>query len=289
MRPSAPLLLCFAVTTAHAEEATAPGGVDPSVASRWELSAAAGVSNIEFGIPGMFVMGTSARSTEPMGATPHSQFEPNALFALRYRITERLTWSVPTLSFAYAGGNAGEREWIPWGGLTSWGAGYSSIEGFIADGQLGAGIGLREWLGGDTSLNLTTSATSAFNYTSQRHCIGASCPSWAGPTTWIASATGGVSRRLGDALTVNLGVGISRIVAANDPMDVGTQRVSFGSVQDIGLRRLPLIEAQLNRNWSLDGYAAAAYVPSTSRLEQHYLVGFTRRWLASTPRGHRQD
>ncbi len=248
---------------------------------------AAGMSNITTGIPGMLVMGTSARATDATAPTTVTRLEPSALLSLRYRVSERTTWSIPTLSFAYAGGLAGHREWIPWGGLTSWSAGYSSVEGFIAAGQLGAGLGVREWVGAATSLNVSAGATSNFAYNANRICDPAArCSPWSAPTTWVASATGGISHRLNATLTVNVGVGVARVVATSDAMDVGAQRVSFGSVQDIGLRRLPLVEAQVSRNWSIDGYAAAAYVPSSNRLEQHYLVGFTRRWLpaSSTPR-----
>jgi hypothetical protein len=291
MRTSAPLLMCLLAGSAYAEEVDGPDAVGPAMASRWELSLAAGMSSIDTDIPGMFMMGTSARSTSPTAPETVSRLEAAAIFGLRYRISDRITWSVPTLSFAYAGGSVGRREWIPWGGLTSWGAGFSSLGGFIAQGKLGAGIALREWLGSSTALNLTAGASSEFTYLSRPICTqptGAACSGWDGPMTWVASASGGISHRLGQTITVNLGVGLARVVAAGDAMDVGAQRISLGSVQDVGLRRLPTVEAQLNRNWTLDGYAAASYAPSANRIEQHYLVGFTRRWLPEAPAARRQ-
>lgn len=292
MRYAAPFIaLGLFANTANAEDPDTEIAVSHD--SRWEreLTIAAGISSMSFTMPGMQLMGSdsTARAVMP-GAVSESQIEPSALFALRYRIRDRVLWSIPTLSFAYLGGTAGQREWIPWAGVTSWGAGYSSIEHFIAQGGLGAGIGIREWLGPSTAINFTAGATSAFRYTSNPTCPpGTMCDaSWVPPETWTAAVTAGGSHRIGNAVTLNIGVGGSqRLLVEGRPADGSEQRgvsVSIGSVQAIGLRQLPLIQAQVSQRWSLDGYAAASFDVSREHLEHRYLVGFTRVWWTPATR-----
>jgi hypothetical protein len=57
-------------------------------------------------------------------------------------LTDRWQWMLPTLGFAYRGGDHGGLEWIPWGGLVGMGLGGSSIEGFIFEAQPAAGLDL---------------------------------------------------------------------------------------------------------------------------------------------------
>jgi opacity protein-like surface antigen len=267
---SVPLLLFAVPATAYAQEAQTPEA--SADVQRWDISVAAGVSSVTMPMPGMEVLGTVPRRTMS-GTNTDSSLETSLLVSLRYRIGERVVWSVPTLSFAYLGGEAGEREWIPWGGLTGWGVGYSSVQHLIVQGDLGAGIGLREWIHPSFALNVTGAATSAFSYQGEALCpVGMMCPSWQGPTTWVGSATAGVSHRIADRVTFNLGVGVSHNIAG----DSSGTTVSFGSVQALALRQLPLLQAQLSQRWSLDGYALGAYDRTADRIEQRYLVGFTR-------------
>jgi hypothetical protein len=278
MRLAVIFVVAFA-STASAED------LDSQLAttSRWELTAAAGISTTSVAMPGMQLMSGSARAVSGMPGMTDTSAEPSALFALRYRITDRVLWSIPTLSFAYLGGTA-EREWIPWGGLTSWGAGYSSIEHFIGAGELGAGAGLREWLATTSAVNFTASVASQFQYTSSPICpVGGMCrPSWITPDTWRATVTAGASHRVGTALTLNLGIaGSQRLLYEGGPASGSDERgmtVAIGSVQTIGLRLLPLVQAHVSPRWSIDGYAAAAYDLSRERFEQTYLVGVTRVW-----------
>ncbi len=258
-------------TTAHAQEAQTE---DTNVGvQRWDMAVAAGVSNTTYGLPGMQLLGTAARSS--MSTESNSTLEPTMLFTMRLRLSERLVWSVPTLSFAYLGGEAGKREWIPWAGLTSWSLGYSSIEHLIFDGGLGAGIAAREWVSPATALNVTAGASSAFHYRGIAICAaGEMCPSWRGPTQWTASASAGISQQLGDTVTLNLGGGVARDLSSD-----GATSVSFGSVQAVGLRQLPLMQARVNRHWFIDGYAMGTYDVTRDRVEQRYLLGFTRVWL----------
>jgi hypothetical protein len=238
-----------------------------------DFSLALGASETTIGepMPGMQLLGTTQRSVE--GTMPsESTFEPSMLFSLRYRLGERVVWSAPTLSFAYLGGDPRGTEWIPWGGLTSWGAGYSSIQHLIVDGSLGAGIGVRQWLGSELSLNATAGASQQFEYASLVECpTDQMCDHvlWPKPR---GTATVGATYRLTPSVTVNAGVGASTQLGGDETT------VSFGSVQSLGLRTLPLVEARINSRWSVDGYAAAAYDRTRSRYEQTYLLGVTRVW-----------
>jgi hypothetical protein len=271
MRAALSIVFTLVGATAYAQEAPTEE-VHPDAQS-WDMAFAAGVSNVTYPMPGMQLMGTSARSTMS-GDDTAASLEPTTLFSLRYRIADRVLWSVPTLSFAYLGGTYGQREWIPWAGLTGWGLGYSSIESLIVDGDLGAGIAAREWLAPATAINVTAGAASAFHYRGTPVCAaGEMCPSWQGPSRWVASTTVGVSQRLGDSFSLNLGAG-----AARDLSGDGSTSVSIGSVQAIALRQLPLLQARLNERWYLDGYAMATYDLTRDRVEQRYLLGFTRVW-----------
>jgi hypothetical protein len=266
------IVLGLITTSAYAQEAQTE---DVKIeVDRWDMAFAAGVSNVTYALPGMQLGGTMARTTMPTSGES-ATLEPTTLFSLRLRMGERVLWSVPTLSFAYLGGVAREREWIPWGGLTGWSVGYSSIEKLIVDGDIGAGIGVREWASPATAINVTAAAASAFHYRGNAFCGAGEdmCPSWRGPRTWVTSATAGVSQQLGDSVSLNLGAGVSRELSGD-----GATSVSFGSVQAIGLRQLPLLQAHLNRRWSIDGYAMASYDVTHDRYEQRYLLGFTRVW-----------
>jgi hypothetical protein len=86
------------------------------------------------------------------------------------------------------------------------------------------------------------------------------------------TATVGASYQIAPSLTVNLGVG------ATQQVDGDGTKVTFGSVQSLGLRTLPLVEARINASWSVDGYASAAYDRTADRYEQTYLLGVTRAW-----------
>jgi hypothetical protein len=263
------IIVTLCANAAHAEQPER--GVSADQPDRWELTAAAGAASMSLTSPGM-VMGNSTDRAEMSGSVVARDVEPTALFALRYRVTDRVVWSIPTLSFAYLGGSA-ERALIPWAGLVSWGAGYSSIEHFIAQGQLGAGVGVRQWLASSTALNFTAAIESGFRYTSEPLCpSGGMCrPEWSWPDSWRASATAGMSRRASDMVTLNLGVGASGRIAT----DERGANVSIGSIQAVGLRLLPLVQAQVAARWSLDGYAAVSYDLDRERVEQRYLVGFT--------------
>jgi opacity protein-like surface antigen len=263
MRP-----LALVMATALLAPATARADDDDGdLESRWELAGAAGVSAAD-SMPGF------------QSVAEGDELEPTALFSLRYRLTDRVLWSVPTLGFAYLGGAAGEREWIPWGGLVSWGLGYSSVEGLIAEGQLGAGLDVREWLGERTAVNLTAGAVSRFRYASD--CVESICGSsrWVRPERWRGVLTAGVSQRIGSSFTVNLGAGASRTVDVGDPMTSAENRSSVfvGSVQTIALRRLPLIQAHVSSRWSVDGYASLAFELDSDRVQQSYLLGATWIW-----------
>jgi opacity protein-like surface antigen len=269
--------------TAAAEDSTQEAPAPEWADGRWDLTVAAGVTSsasTTSAMPGMQLMPSAQARTVDGSMTTDDTWSPSSgLFSMRYGLRDRVLWSVPTLSFAYLGGDDGDRQWIPWGGLTSWGLGYSSISHLIAQGELGTGIGVRQWLGHDVALNATTGVTSHFLYVSKAACdVGDTmCDNWSSPEKLRGSVTAGASLRVGDAWTFNAGVGTSTRLIADSGERAST--VSFGSIQAIGLRVLPLVEARVNARWSIDGYATAAYEIARNRYEQTYLLGVTRIWF----------
>jgi hypothetical protein len=241
-----------------------------AMADGHDLTLAAGISTTTSAaspMQGLQLLGnTQSRSVESV--MDDRSVEASGILSVRYRLGERVVWSVPTLSFAYLGGESGKTQWIPWGGVTSWGVGYSSINHLLLDGTVGAGAGIRQWLGSSASINATAGVATSFAYTSKPICGGTDtmCDRWTDGDGLRASATLGTSIDVGTTWTFNAAVGGSN------------HDVSFGSIQTLALRTLPLVEAHVSDAWSIDGYAAATYDLSSHRYEQTYLLGVTRLW-----------
>ncbi len=242
------------------ESAAAPG--------EWEFQAAVGIS-------------TSAPTLGSVSNASDSDYDLVTPMGLRVGLSERLQLSVLSPMISYHGGTSGEAEWIPWGGLTHWGLGYSSVEGLIYQGGLGAGIGVRQWLSPNTALNFTARLSSAFGGSTKTACEGCGSRKFNELDSWRGRVSAGITQRFGKRVTFNLGIGASQALIADASIASRAEReraLFIGSVQDIGLRRLPLGQVWLNERWAVDGYASLAYRPSAKEYDQQYLLGITRVW-----------
>lgn len=202
-------------------------------------------------------------------------------FAFSRGITDRLEWVVPTIGFAYRGGEAGDFEWIPWGGLIGWGVGYSSVEGGIFEGNIGAGIDTRWWQSKRTSLNFSFGVASRFRYSSKPVLTASG---WIAPKTWRNKISVGYSYAVEDVVTLNVALGLGRnFLAEGELPPLGwsdnDQRVavSIGSTQARALRQLPLVQIHLRDDLSLDGHVIISISPE-HRVAETYMLGVTRTW-----------
>lgn len=205
--------------------------------------------------------------------------------------SDRLQWAVATLGFAYRFGDAGDLEWIPWGGVISWGAGFSSVESFIFKARLGAGTDVRWWLNPSSSLNLSVGATSSLQ------------KSWGEfgqtiePETWRLSTALGYSHIVGENVSLHPAIRLGQNLTRGDRWtDDGWSEESIhwtsasfnsrgrnavltiGSVQTFGLRSLPLVQIHLDDTWSVDLHAAVSYSFVTKKASETYMLGSTWTW-----------
>jgi hypothetical protein len=207
-------------------------------------------------------------------------------------LTDRWQWILPTLAFAYRGGEQGGLEWIPWGGLPGWGIGGSSIEGVILVAQPGLGIDLRVWLGPRSSLDFGLGTMSRLRWTSDDPRYLRTDPEdeeppprWQPPTTWRARLVAGYTHTLGDTVTFHLAAAVGQNLlfegelvkpaAHSHETDLA---LSFGSVQQLGLRQLPLLRIHL-RDWvALNLDVGVTYRFSTRSTSESYTAGASFVW-----------
>ncbi|MEO8551432.1 MAG: caspase family protein [Kofleriaceae bacterium] len=205
--------------------------------------------------------GSSPLSTRGMtdGTSLARSFD--ALFSFSYGITDRLTWSVPAPAMSYRFGTAGSFEVIPRAGMTS--IGYSSIEHFV--GTLDGGVALRGWL----SPALSVIASGAVDYE-----FDTSTPHYRGVLTLRGDA--GIAWEPIPNVILHFGAGAIVPHRVEELMNVAplATTFSFGAVLQLGYRSLPLVQLQLSKALSLDGYASWA-VDLNGNLRDRYLAGFT--------------
>lgn len=173
-----------------------------------------------------------------------------------WAITDRLTWSLPALAFAYRFGERGGWEVVPDGGL--FGYGYSSIAGLIL--QPGVHLGVRRWLGPDLAITGTAGGLTQIQGSGDR-------------VPWLFSGSLGVSRTIAEVITVNFSAsGYLNLRGQEDRRDAG---VTFGSVQMLGLRTLPLLEWHVGHGVALDLHAFVGHSFSRERWSYSSLLGLT--------------
>ena len=194
-------------------------------------------------------------------------------FSAVWGLTHRLNWGIGTAAFAYRFGQRGKVEVVPWGGMTSWGLGYSSIEKTIFTMSLGLGAGVRGWLSPNQSLMLTADGSSSATFSQLRNDS---------PTTWRVSSALGYSATVKNFATFSLGLSVSENLlwqghfpgAAGHDSQVAWA-IDLGAVQSLGLRPLPLIQLHLARWFSLDLYAGVGYEFAPERWRYSTLAGGT--------------
>lgn len=267
VRPTAVLIGLLFSSTALAD----PGNPDVAVKSDstvapgdWSLQLALGQSQTDYD------------AGLKLGSSSSSQLA--GLASLRYGLSDRLTWAIPTLAFAYRFGDRGGTEIIPYGGITTWGIGYSSIEGWIGQLGLGAGAALRWWADPDTAVNVTGSIGSTARWAQNDGEIDGFDASF-GPTTWGAAATVGLTHHLTRRVALNVGArGAAVPIASGDVADTLEPTVEVGSVQSVGLRALPLVEVKLTDGVSIDGHASLGYGVADGTRTSRLLLGSTFTW-----------
>src|SRR5262249_30998961 len=142
----------------------------------------------------------------------------DANLALYWGITDRLQLQLPSPALAYRFGDAPGIEWVPWGGMTSWGLAGSNVG--TADGgaqwalqyRLGAGLDTRFTVGSTASLIVglsTASGIVTIQKEGQSGACASGCPienPHTSPNTWAAVAKVGYSTTLGEVVTLNVGL-----------------------------------------------------------------------------------
>jgi hypothetical protein len=192
---------------------------------------------------------------------------------ITYGITDRLVWSGPVPAFAYRFGEEGSFEIIPRGGLTS--IGYSSLEGVI--GSLDAGVALRAWTAPHQSVIASFSADWTFAARTSSDQIRSS----RGRTLDVYASLG-YALTLHDAVSLHFGAGIYAQPRVRDvepptavPVPVPSAAITFGSVQALGWRSLPLVQVHVSRRFSIDAHASWSVDLRGGGVRDRYLGGFT--------------
>jgi hypothetical protein len=210
-------------------------------------------------------------------------------------LTDRLQWILPTLAFAYRGGDHGGLEWIPSGGIMSWGMGASSLEGFLLDLDLGLGIQLRKWTSPRSALTFGWGAASEFRYHSTESTytletdLGprtvSTSPKLSPPDTWRTTLSAGFAHTLADTVTLQLAVSFQYNVLQDGslaPLAIESRRaqlaLNVGSVQSIGLRPQHLVQVHLSDHVALNFDAALNYRLADRAVHESYLLGASFLW-----------
>ena len=208
---------------------------------------------------------------------------------LHIALTDRLQW--PTLpALAYRFGDAGNVEWIPWLGMYNWGfeipddrvpvpfldPGTTDITlpDFRLAAFIGAGLGVRWWVTESSSVVFTTESVSVARLSISEE---ARIP----PTTWRQSVAAGYSITLPrSVVTLSFAVGVSgnflyqgRLPKVHHEGRRFDFAISFGSLQSMSLRRLPLAMIHLNDFLHIDIHAQLDYFTRTSTFQETYLLG----------------
>jgi hypothetical protein len=209
-------------------------------------------------------------------------------------LTDRWQWILPGLGFAYRGGEQGGVEWIPWGGIPAFGMGYSSIQGFLLVANPGFGLDLRRWLGPRSSLDFGLGTFSRLRWTSNDYprelweegsMQGERPERWTPPDTWRVRLSAGYTHTLGDTVTLHLALSLAAtplyegdFVSLSAHSDKSNLTLSFGSVQSIGLRPLPLLRIHV-RDWvALNLNAGVSHNYATRTTQESYSGGVSFVW-----------
>jgi hypothetical protein len=186
-------------------------------------------------------------------------------------LTDRLQLMLFTPAVSYRLGESGAREGVGWAGFTGWGLRPSlDVAGSLG---LGTGAGIRQWTGSSLSLIALADARSELAFHDGRAH---------GPRRWMGQWSAGFAWNATERLTFALGARWNQLLSAGGgvgPLTPLEQRdggqLTFGSVQHLGLRALPLVQVHLPRGVSLDGYASLGWNTRTGALTDRYLIGLS--------------
>jgi len=99
-----------------------------------------------------------------------------------------------------------------------------------------------------------------------------------GPDHWRVGGSAGWSQTVSGSLTVNLGIAASNAYAfgATSGYSDPGMRLSFGSVQSVGGRALPLVEFHLRNDFSLEVHSWTSVGAPNGSLQSTALVGVSK-------------
>lgn len=170
--------------------------------------------------------------------------DPTARLVLRWGITDRLTWRIGTLGFAYRLGDPDRFEFIPVAGIIGWNLGE-----LPASARVALGGSLRRWQRSGRGVFTVQAHAESHQALELRAVYG---------SREDANGSLGYSLFLGDRVTLNFAVGGHAHLRGYTPYG-RDYRLLFGSVQVVGLRPLPLVEAHIDERWSLQLFVSAEF------------------------------
>lgn len=183
-------------------------------------------------------------------------------FDARLGLTDRLTWKVATLAFAYAFGEPRGWEVIPYGGILGWATDVSG-GGRGSTWTLGAGVAGRLPLGAVAMVG-----TLAWD----RPYYGQSA--YGSGEIDRAHAALGLTAHLGKHVTLHLAYGLESVWYPGYSWGYGSSQAwspayrqggwSIGSIQDVGLLALPLVAVHVGRGWSANLYARSTTIDTST-------------------------
>jgi len=224
----------------------------------WFVSAAAGVRHAPIIDPGL-------RAGAPDGT---------GVFLLRAsaRLARRW-WLTAPLAAVFDPEASADMTYFVWAGAPVLAFAREANKGISLQGFTGAGADARYQQRARHTINANLAVLGSFVVTE-----GAS----PAPTTWTGQVGVGISETIPESVVFSLGASLTttplvegRLSSAPlDSAERGTV-IALGSVQRAGLRPLPLIRVLLDRAWSIDAIATAAYELAAKGWVETYLAGVT--------------
>lgn len=205
----------------------------------WEVSGALGAAELGTAVPGL-------------------GWEAGVAVGITDNLQLNLIWPAVVLR---AGSDSGSEYLL---GLGTWGV-HSSTRFAALTYELGAALGVRTWYGRAVAVALTLEAsnTRPWGYT---------------PLTpfFTATAAAGLTVALSEQVTVHLAFAASNTSDVLSNFWQTAPQLGLGSVQQLGFRRLPLVEVHLLPMLSIDALAGAwAPFPYQGSIAVEALLGAT--------------